>query len=95
MRLINVKTFELEEFICDTVPLYAVLSHTWGNDKDEVSFRDLERGSIEKSGTRPIKFVGCCEQATKDGLEYAWIDTCCISSSSEHSEAINFNVSLV
>ena len=37
------------------------------------------------------KIIGTCRQALEDGLEYAWIDTCCIqkSSSSELSEAIN------
>ena len=38
MRLINAKTFQLEEFDGDNVPPYAVLSHTWG--RHEVSFAD-------------------------------------------------------
>lgn len=35
--------------------------------------------------------VRTCNQAKKDGLQYAWIDTCCIdkSSSAELQEAIN------
>lgn len=37
------------------------------------------------------KIVGCCEQASADGYEWVWIDTCCIDkrSSAELSEAIN------
>ena len=37
------------------------------------------------------KIRALCSQAHADGLEYAWIDTCCIdkSSSEEPSEAIN------
>jgi ankyrin repeat protein len=91
MRLLNVRTFQLEDFFGKPVPPYAILSHTWGNDCDEVSFRDVEKGRIEKAGTRPIKFVGCCKQATEDGLLYAWIDTCCIDKANavELSEAIN------
>ncbi|KAK2775654.1 het domain-containing protein [Colletotrichum kahawae] len=39
MRLINVDTLELEEFFDDSIPRYAILSHTWG--QEEVSFQDL------------------------------------------------------
>jgi Heterokaryon incompatibility protein (HET) len=37
------------------------------------------------------KIVGCCQLALDEGLEWAWIDSCCIdkTSSSELSEAIN------
>ena len=38
MRLLNIKTFQLETFYSD-VPDYAALSHTWGNE--EVTFQDL------------------------------------------------------
>jgi hypothetical protein len=91
MRLINVETFKLEEFFSEVVPPYAILSHTWGDDEEEVTFRDIGRGNIEKAGNRPIKFEGCCKQAKKDGLKYVWIDTCCIdkTNSVELSEAIN------
>ncbi|KAE8317042.1 heterokaryon incompatibility protein-domain-containing protein [Aspergillus transmontanensis] len=90
MRLINVHTFELEEFFNDQVPLYAILSHTWGNDEDEVSFRDITEGN-SGDGSWPIKFKGCCERAEKDGFTHAWIDTCCIdkTNSVELGEAIN------
>jgi hypothetical protein len=42
-----------------------------------------------KAGYRKIRF--CEKQATKDGLEFFWVDTCCIdkSSSTELAEAIN------
>jgi len=91
MRLINVETFKLEEFFGEVVPPYAILSHTWGDDEEEVTFRDIERRSIEKAGNWPIKFDGCCKQAKEDGLKYVWIDTCCIdkTNSVELSEAIN------
>lgn len=37
------------------------------------------------------KIQGRCQQAARDGLQYAWVDSCCIdkTSSAELSEAIN------
>jgi hypothetical protein len=72
------------------IPRYAILSHTWGADCDEVTFRDLTEGTgRNKAGYRKIEF--CRAQAASDGLQYFWVDTCCIdkSSSAELSEAIN------
>ncbi|RFU75375.1 het domain [Trichoderma arundinaceum] len=91
MRLINVKTLQLEEFLDYRAPPYAILSHTWGEDCEELSFRDVEDGNIDKPGVGSVKFRGCCRQAEKDGLRYAWIDTCCIDKANlvELSEAIN------
>ena len=89
MRLIHVETLKLGEFFSDKIPPYAVLSHTWGAAGEEVSFSDIEAGTIEKAGK--IKLEGCCEQAKKDKLGYVWIDTCCIDKTNavELSEAIN------
>jgi hypothetical protein len=61
------------------VPAYAILSHTWG--KEEVLFQDMEANAdmsrtISKAGWRKIQF--CAKQAAADGLQYFWIDTCCI-----------------
>ncbi|KAL8952928.1 MAG: hypothetical protein Q9222_001187 [Ikaeria aurantiellina] len=80
----------LVEFDDDNVPPYATLSHTWGPDTEEVSFRDVIEGTGKhKTGYNKIQF--CKEQAAADGLQYFWMDTCCIdkSSSTELSEAIN------
>ncbi|KAK8066139.1 hypothetical protein PG997_012886 [Apiospora hydei] len=42
-----------------------------------------------RAGFRKIQ--GCCDQARRDGLRWAWVDTCCIdkTSSAELSESIN------
>ncbi|EXA36468.1 hypothetical protein FOQG_11195 [Fusarium oxysporum f. sp. raphani 54005] len=89
MRLINVENLKLENFIGGQIPPYAILSHRWGNDDEEVTFKDMTRGTTEKVGMTKVK--GCCRQAKKDNLKYAWIDTCCIDkeSSKELDEAIN------
>ncbi|OAL39280.1 hypothetical protein AYO20_01598 [Fonsecaea nubica] len=58
-------------------PPYAILSHTWGPDNEEVTFKDLKDGSGQsKAGYIKIRF--CADQTQKDGLQYFWIDTCCI-----------------
>ncbi|KAH7356360.1 heterokaryon incompatibility protein-domain-containing protein [Pyrenochaeta sp. MPI-SDFR-AT-0127] len=72
------------------IPQYAVLSHTWGKDEEEVTYKDLvDRTGDEKPGYLKIRF--CAKQAAEDRLQYFWVDTCCIdkSSSTELSEAIN------
>ncbi|KAE8448959.1 hypothetical protein EG329_008755 [Mollisiaceae sp. DMI_Dod_QoI] len=88
MHLLDSKTLKLCEFIGSDIPLYAILSHTWGHD--EVSMQDmLNDRAIHKEGYEKIK--RCCELAQSDGFDYAWIDTFCIdkTSSAELSEAIN------
>jgi hypothetical protein len=88
MRLLHSKTLELKEFIGQDIPPYAILSHTWGDE--ELSFQDIQRPEArEKKGYNKIRL--CCDQASQDGFEYAWVDTCCIDkrSSAELSEAIN------
>tara|TARA_R110002060_G_scaffold37453_1_gene48605 strand:- start:481 stop:690 length:210 start_codon:yes stop_codon:yes gene_type:complete len=55
----------LTEDYTEHVPSYAILSYTWGNNKEEVIFDDL-RASIykDKIGYKKIEFCG--EQVTKD-----------------------------
>ncbi len=79
-----------KDLASDKAPPYAVLSHTWGPDTDEVSFQDLQDGTGKnKAGYAKITF--CAEQAKHDGLHFFWVDTCCIDKSNnvELSEAIN------
>ena len=62
----------------DIIPPYAILSHTWGADDEEVTFEDLTNGAgTDKPGYEKIRFCG--EQARQDDLQYFWIDTCCTS----------------
>jgi hypothetical protein len=78
-----------KDFVGNDIPEYAILSHTWEVDTEEVTFEDLINGTGKgKSGYKKICFCG--EQARRDGLQYFWVDTCCIDklSSAVLSEAI-------
>ncbi|KAI1360650.1 hypothetical protein F5Y08DRAFT_43121 [Xylaria arbuscula] len=74
----------------DKIPPYAILSHTWG--PDEVVFTDIANTQDRwhrKAGYDKIRF--CAEQARRHGLQYFWVDTCCIDKSDniELQTAIN------
>ena len=78
----------------EDIPPYAILSHTWG--EQEVVFDDLndienteDTNAQSKEGCRKIRF--CAQQAKLDGLNYFWVDTCCIdkANNTELSKAIN------
>jgi hypothetical protein len=93
MRLLQQDTndkFNLTEDFISNIPPYAILSHTWGAIGEEVTLRDIKDGSARsKNGYDKLRF--CSQQARRDGLQYFWVDTCCIdkSNSTELSEAIN------
>ncbi|KAF2121051.1 heterokaryon incompatibility protein-domain-containing protein, partial [Lophiotrema nucula] len=92
MRLLASDTLE---FCADRDPnntKYAILSHTWGSDEEEVNHQAMcnPTGEIrERPGYK--KLVKFAEIAQGLGHPYIWIDTCCIdkSSSAELTEAIN------
>jgi hypothetical protein len=76
MRLINVHTREIREFLSDSdIEPYAILSHTWA--EEEVTFEDfqsLPNASLTaKKGY--AKIDNCCLQAAADGYDWAWVDT--------------------
>lgn len=82
--------FRMTRFTGPNTPPYAILSHTWGADEEEVTFADIANGKgADKSGYEKIR--RCGDQASRDGLDYFWVDCCCIDqkSSAELSEAIN------
>jgi hypothetical protein len=80
MRLLNYDEhgeLNIVRFYDTATPPYAILSHTWGADADEVTFADLVTGNGKaKRGYEKIRFCG--QQAQQDGLQYFWVDTCCI-----------------
>jgi hypothetical protein len=93
MRLLSSNidgSFSLTRFTSNNIPSYAILSHTWEADDQEVTFQDMcNTTGNSKNGYRKIQF--CSKQVQKDGLQYFWVDSCCIdqSSSAELSTAIN------
>ncbi|KAH7377461.1 heterokaryon incompatibility protein-domain-containing protein [Cadophora sp. MPI-SDFR-AT-0126] len=89
MRLINTSSLDIVDFSAGRrIPQYAILSHRW--DEIELSLQDMNRKDRDLLPGF-AKIQGCCNQARLDGLEWVWIDSCCIdkSSSAELSEAIN------
>jgi hypothetical protein len=51
MRLLNTSTaskdeLKLEEFGSNEIPLYSILSHTWG--ENEITFQDIGGADLEK-----------------------------------------------
>ncbi|KAF2626135.1 beta transducin-like protein HET-D2Y [Macroventuria anomochaeta] len=80
MRLLNYDEhgeLGIINFDDSAIPPYAILSHTWGADADEVTLADLVSGDGKaKRGYEKIRFCG--QQAQQHGLQYFWIDTCCI-----------------
>lgn len=92
MRLLKALSsgdFELVSVPDDNPPSYAILSHTWNKDQ-EVTYSELIAGTYRgKTGFAKIRF--CVDRAANDGVDYCWVDTCCIdkSDSAELSTAIN------
>ncbi|THU77446.1 HET-domain-containing protein [Dendrothele bispora CBS 962.96] len=88
-RMINTSSLQFKDFEDGAfIPHYAILSHTWG--AGEIGYQStalvfFEREIMYKqrqgTKTKPAyhKIVEACMQAYSDGLEYLWIDTCCIN----------------
>ncbi|ROT41589.1 HET-domain-containing protein [Sodiomyces alkalinus F11] len=103
MRLLNIETLKLEEFVADPPP-YAILSHAW--EAGEVTLQDLDRPDVLalKPGWTKIvnfcAFVNRCRKGNRHAeladesmspVRYIWVDTCCIdkTSTADLSESIN------
>lgn len=91
MWLLNVWSLQLRSFELGDAPQYAILSHTWG--EEEISFQDLTERANDRNKLGWKKILGMCELCKPEppGLNWVWIDTCCIdkASSAELSESIN------
>lgn len=82
-------TFTLHSFAETEIPAYAILSHRWGPNDEEVILQDLsDQQQTIKPGWRKLKF--CADRVDQHGLIYFWIDTCCIDKTNlvELSESI-------
>jgi hypothetical protein len=90
MWLLDTDTLELKEFVDSHIPLYAIFSHTWGDE--EISFHEMQSArELTQVKAGFTKIVGFCGLAKARGYRYAWMDTCCIDkrNSADLSEAIN------
>jgi hypothetical protein len=70
MRLLKLEEngeISLTNDITNPTMLYAILSHTWGEDDEEVNFEDMRDGSGKtKDGYKKLRFCG--QQASSHGL---------------------------
>jgi Heterokaryon incompatibility protein (HET) len=102
MRFIETSTLNLVSKRDDEIPSYAILSHTWSRDEEEVTLQEMReiltsRGpdgqftDVKAQRLGFTKIRDASRVAREDGHEFIWIDTCCIdkTSSAELSEAIN------
>lgn len=77
MRLLNTSTLQFREFDTTQTPAFAILPNTW--DKDEVTFDGMcgiQDTIKDRQGYQ--KVLNFCLKAKESGLEYGWVDTCCI-----------------
>jgi hypothetical protein len=94
MRFLNT-TLQFEEVAdSDLTPdqnQYAILSHRWGRDEDEVTYEDIASARDVSHKKGYVKISEFCSLASRSDYRYAWADTCCINkgNSSELAEAIN------
>ena len=97
MRLLNTKTLELRSFAPREIPDYVILSHRWGPEEEEVTFKDITKCHISDMSSTARQLVGfskvegICKLAADDGYDWIWIDSCCIDkeSSADTEKAIN------
>lgn len=99
MRLLDTSTFELrsdsQEFFKSQG--YAILSHRWVGA--EITFDEIAQhgASLRATGEKRIKspqldkIRGACQMAYRQGIQWMWIDNCCINKSSATEEAESIN----
>lgn len=79
MRLLNARTLTFIERHGDAIPPYAILSHMW--EDGEVTLQNMQANN-HKNLKGFAKIQDCCRQALEEGLEWVWVDTCCIDKTS-------------
>lgn len=99
MRLINTSTFEFlsAEPSAFKAEGYAILSHRWIGL--EITFDRLPgyAAELRKNRDRPLqpiqldKIRGACQIARSQGLQWMWIDNCCINKANAVEEAESIN----
>ncbi|KAK3671709.1 hypothetical protein LTR78_008442 [Recurvomyces mirabilis] len=95
MRLLRLTQdgYAFHDFLEPEKVTYAILSHRWYAEGKDVLFDDIanqhQPSLASRQGWKKLNYAST--QAAKDGIEYFWIDTCCIDrrNSAELSEAID------
>ena len=78
MRLLNSRTKQLEQSF-HRPPPYAIVSHRWGDESEEVLFTDIgDKARTQSKRSSYQKILDSCALAVQDDLNYIWLDTCCI-----------------
>lgn len=89
LKTTSLEALQLEYVNSSEERAYAILSHTW--EDGEVTFQDMANidQARKKKGFSKIEWT--CRLARQRGINYAWVDTCCINkeSSAELTESIN------
>lgn len=67
LQMSGANSFSLVERFDDEITKYAILSHTWGQSDDEVTYQYLH-SNIAKGKKRYSKLMFCGKQARMDGL---------------------------
>ncbi|KAI1756638.1 heterokaryon incompatibility protein-domain-containing protein [Xylaria castorea] len=81
MRLLKIEDFSLTKVYVNgdnDIPSYAILSHTWGDEEDEISMTDIKKNRYRTKAAY-LKLKACSFHANAEGLRHIWIDTCCIN----------------
>jgi hypothetical protein len=89
-RLLHTHYLRLVDFNEEeTIPPYAILSHRWV-EGEEVSFEEFRNAGEETQRKRGYaKIYEACVEATTYGLDFIWIDTCCINNGDHEEVARN------
>ena len=92
MRLLAVSddgSFIQKRFAKNDIPPYAILSHRWStHEDDEITFKEITEGTYDKKKSGYNKLQFCSVRAKLDGLDYFWVDTCCIDQSDQNELSV-------
>ena len=91
MRLLHTTDLVFREFFDYELPKYAILSHRWSAGS-EATIKDLQKSrNTGSSGYKKVQEFASYVQENVPGVDWIWIDTCCINqeSAAELSEAVN------
>ena len=100
MRFINTETLVfIEGAVEEYQNQYAILSHTWntGEELTYKNFLNLDKSQLLRSmdaqalGIGLEKILKSCAIARSKGIQYLWVDTCCIDKrdKAELDESLN------